>query len=229
MWRGFQGPSKGLYITKLYPYFARFPAIPKHPNRLESFGNARYLISPPLFSGRQVPAFRGLRVRPGLSVPAVSLRFRQDQRNRQRRDLRRGEGRYQIRSRRLPWRSLLMPPLTFTGPSGRIFTLPGLRSRWRRADLARDGQSFVQGDCAFVDAVGESGPIDQFHHQIIRADIVQSADVGLIQRGDGAGFLLERSLNWSAEILMATSRPRRGSRARHTSPMPPLPGGETIS
>src|SRR2546425_2924332 len=33
----------------------------------------------------------------------------------------------------------------------------------------------------------------------------------------------------AGRILMATSRPRRGSRARYTSPMPPVPTSDTIS
>src|SRR5512142_209766 len=38
-----------------------------------------------------------------------------------------------------------------------------------------------------------------------------------------------RSENRSADILIATSRPRLGPRARQTSPMPPLPMGARIS
>ena len=33
--------------------------------------------------------------------------------------------------------------------------------------------------------------LDVFHHQVIRADIVELADVGMIQLRDGAGFTLE--------------------------------------
>ena len=33
--------------------------------------------------------------------------------------------------------------------------------------------------------------VDQLHDQVIGADVVQRADVGMIQRGDGAGFALE--------------------------------------
>jgi hypothetical protein len=33
--------------------------------------------------------------------------------------------------------------------------------------------------------------LDVFHHQVIRPDIVQSADIGVIQRRDGAGFAFE--------------------------------------
>src|SRR5437773_12048775 len=38
-----------------------------------------------------------------------------------------------------------------------------------------------------------------------------------------------RSLNRSRETLMATVRPRRVSRARYTTPMPPAPSGAWIS
>ena len=40
------------------------------------------------------------------------------------------------------------------------------------------------------------GPVDRLafdvlHHQVVRADVVELADVGMIQGGDGAGFALE--------------------------------------
>src|SRR5215469_4395318 len=38
-----------------------------------------------------------------------------------------------------------------------------------------------------------------------------------------------RSLNWAADTLIATSRFRRGSLARYTCPMPPAPRGDRIS
>jgi len=38
---------------------------------------------------------------------------------------------------------------------------------------------------------GERRALDVLHHQIVEADVVQRADVRMIQRGDGAGFPLE--------------------------------------
>ena len=37
----------------------------------------------------------------------------------------------------------------------------------------------------------QRSPLDKLHHQIIRADVVNLADVRMIQRGDGFGFPLE--------------------------------------
>ena len=41
------------------------------------------------------------------------------------------------------------------------------------------------------DAVGESGSFDQLHHQKVGTDVVERADVGVVQRSDRAGFALE--------------------------------------
>ncbi|HTA43177.1 MAG TPA: hypothetical protein VK789_12060, partial [Bryobacteraceae bacterium] len=50
----------------------------------------------------------------------------------------------------------------------------------------------------------------------------------MIQRGDGFGFTLEAFGKLGRQRpLMATSRFRRGSRTLQTSPMPPLPMGES--
>jgi len=67
------------------------------------------------------------------------------------------------------------------------------------------------------------------HDDVIRPDIVQGTDMRMIQRCDGAGFPLKASLNVAAEVLMATVRSSRVSRAFHAWPMPPLPMAETIS
>jgi len=44
----------------------------------------------------------------------------------------------------------------------------------------REGQRSLQGRA-----------FDVFHHQVVGPDIVQSADVGMVQRGDGVRFALE--------------------------------------
>jgi len=41
-------------------------------------------------------------------------------------------------------------------------------------------------------------PLDKLHDQVVRPDVVELADIGMIQRGDGAGFPLEAL----AEILV---------------------------
>src|SRR6185369_6560858 len=41
------------------------------------------------------------------------------------------------------------------------------------------------------DAVGERLAFEQFHDQVVVADVVERADVGMVQRGDGLGLALE--------------------------------------
>jgi hypothetical protein len=61
---------------------------------------------------------------------------------------------------------------------------------------------------------------------------VNGKDIGKIERGDGAGFLLEAAQavasceKDSGSSFNATSRPRRASRARYTSPLPPAPSSD---
>jgi hypothetical protein len=61
----------------------------------------------------------------------------------------------------------------------------------RIGNLTCDGERLFQRNCALPDAVGEGRTLHQLHHQVIRADIVQCADVGMIQRCDGAHFAVE--------------------------------------
>ena len=72
--------------------------------------------------------------------------------------------------------------------------------------------------------------VDVLHHQVVRADVVQRADVRMVQRGDRARLLLETiALCSPFSCLMATMRSRRVSRAFQTSPMPPAPSADRIS
>src|SRR5262245_14124771 len=63
---------------------------------------------------------------------------------------------------------------------------PLMRRFQRFGDLPRDGQRF--GQC---DGTGQRRALDVLHHQIVGADVVQRADVGMIQCGHRAGFPLE--------------------------------------
>ena len=93
--------------------------------------------------------------------------------------------------------------LIFARPKSRSFTpcgvtriFAGFRSRWINALLVRGFQG-VQNLRSVFDGLrrGERTPersaIDVLHHQVIRADVVERADVGMIQRGHGARFALE--------------------------------------
>ena len=72
---------------------------------------------------------------------------------------------------------------------------------------------------------------------VLVADVVQRADVRMIQRREiarasrsnrCAEFGVDAAAR-PASTLIATVRSRRVSRARYTSPMPPLPTSDTIS
>src|SRR5207248_398988 len=54
-----------------------------------------------------------------------------------------------------------------------------------------DSQRFVERQRAFADPVSKRGSIDQLENKVVRADIVNLADIGMIQRGDGANLALE--------------------------------------
>ena len=63
------------------------------------------------------------------------------------------------------------------------------------------------------------------HYEVIRPHIVERADVRVIQSRNRAASRSKRSLNFSFEVLIATVRSSRVSRAFHTSPFPPAPRG----
>jgi hypothetical protein len=44
---------------------------------------------------------------------------------------------------------------------------------------------------SFFNVIGECRTVNQFHDEIVRADVEQGADVGVVQRGDGIGFAPE--------------------------------------
>ena len=45
---------------------------------------------------------------------------------------------------------------------------------------------------------------DELHHQVVRSDIVELADVGVVEGGNGSGFVFESFVNWAWETLIAT-------------------------
>ncbi len=56
----------------------------------------------------------------------------------------------------------------------------------RERDLARVVERGREGQRAF-----QRLALHQLHDEVVGTDVVQRADVGMIQRGDGAGFALE--------------------------------------
>ena len=98
--------------------------------------------------------------------------------------------------------------------------------------------------CRAIDSASstETGPrnpggqrlaVDELHHQCLRAvgllETVDVGDVGVIERGEHFGLALERASRPGSEatncgkVFSATSRFKRVSRARYTSPIPPAP------
>ena len=83
--------------------------------------------------------------------------------------------------------------------------LAGLRSRWIRPRSCTEasvsttvraiGAGFVKWQGAAHEPVGERLAVEQLHHEVVHAvlvaDVVNGADVRVVQRGDGAGLALE--------------------------------------
>ena len=115
----------------------------------------------------------------------------------------------------------------------------GLQIAVRETGRVRGGQAVgdlhgqVQQLARRID--GRDGrAVDVLHHQVAAAlgqlpDVVQLADVRMVQRRDRARLAAKRSENSVLDVLMATIRSSRVSRAFQTSPMPPAPSGAMIS
>ncbi len=110
----------------------------------------------------------------------------------------------------------------------------------RIGDVDRVRHRFVERQRSISQPRGQRFSLDQFHHQevdaVVLADVVQRADVRMVQCGDGLGFALEARTELRVgqrvsvdRTLIATVRSRRVSRALYTSPIPPAPSGERIS
>ena len=61
----------------------------------------------------------------------------------------------------------------------------------RVGDLARNGERFLERNRPPFDALGKGFALDQLHHQVVGADIVQRANTRVVQRGDRARFAFE--------------------------------------
>ena len=58
-------------------------------------------------------------------------------------------------------------------------------------DLPAEGSQGIRIERPSLQQRGKRLPLDQLHHQVVRPDIVQRADMRVIQGGDGAGFAIE--------------------------------------
>ena len=117
----------------------------------------------------------------------------------------------------------------------------------RLGDLPRNRQRLVDRDRPARDAVGQRSAVNQLQHErayvvsgfLVRRsaseggsrtflDAVNRRDVRMVQRRQDLGLTLKPRRSGSAAndagmIFSATSRFSRVSRARYTSPMPPVP------
>jgi hypothetical protein len=66
-----------------------------------------------------------------------------------------------------------------------------VRGLERIRDLARDGQRLGRGNRAGGDTFGKGWTVDELHHEVVRAHIVERTDVRMIQRGHRASLALE--------------------------------------
>jgi hypothetical protein len=106
-------------------------------------------------------------------------------------------------------------------------------------DLDGEPQGFARGQRTTSYPDRECLALQVFHYQEADprfvTDIVQYADVRMVQARDSAGLAFEALAKlWIAGqmaggTLIATLRSSRVSRALYTSPIPPAPTGETIS
>ena len=63
-----------------------------------------------------------------------------------------------------------------------------VRCRQGVGNLRAVEQGFVHRPRAFLEHAGQRLTLDQLHHQVVRAHIVERADVRMVQGRDGAGF-----------------------------------------
>src|SRR5215831_12983164 len=61
----------------------------------------------------------------------------------------------------------------------------------RIGNLTSDRQRLLQRESARFDPLGECRPLDQFHYQVAGPDVVNLADVRVIERGDCTNLALE--------------------------------------
>ena len=76
---------------------------------------------------------------------------------------------------------------------------------------------------------GEGRALDALHDQVVGANVVQGANVGVVQGSNGVGFAFETLGELVARNFDGDDAIQRVSRALWTSPIPPAPSGAVIS
>ena len=98
----------------------------------------------------------------------------------------------------------------------------------RVGNLGSNLQRLIERQRPFLEARGERLALEMRHDQVVRAvdaaNVVDAADVRMVQRGDRPGLALEAARDRKSpatsvgSTLMSTSRPRRGSWACRRRP-----------
>lgn len=83
-----------------------------------------------------------------------------------------------------------------------------VRHRQRFGHRDPDLKNLAQPQCTSTQALGQSFPFEKLHHQIIcailRADVVEMADMGMIQRGDSQSFALHPLIQFGRRRKMGS-------------------------
>ena len=106
----------------------------------------------------------------------------------------------------------------------------------RVGDLGRDFQCLVERQWPFLEARRQRLALEMRHDEVVSAidaaDVVDAADVGMVERSDGASLALEALLEFwivgdvFGRTLIATVRSSRVSRACRPRPSRPLRSGQ---
>jgi hypothetical protein len=88
-----------------------------------------------------------------------------------------------------------------------------VRGFQRGRNLLRNTESFFKWNRTFSDPLRQRRALDVLHDEVVRTDIVERADIGVVQSGDGAGFTFESigellRRNFDGDIAAQTRVPR---------------------
>ena len=73
------------------------------------------------------------------------------------------------------------------------------------------------------------GAIDEFHDQVIRADVIELTDMGMVQRRDGSGFIFESLRELGLRNFDGDNPIEAGVACFVNFSIPPAPMGARIS
>src|SRR5260221_109651 len=113
----------------------------------------------------------------------------------------------------------------------------GERTIWRVGDLDAIADHVIDRKRAANDSIGERLAVDVLHDQEVdlrlAADVVERANVRMVERGDRFRFALETEAELRIRCMGCRQNLHRDgaieTRARKTSPIPPAPMRATIS